>query len=74
MRYKIKRGIRMPRRERNSYPFREMEIGDSFLVPRSEVVNANRVRSAATHFWRRTSVAQFKVVTEKDGYRVFRIK
>jgi hypothetical protein len=58
---------------RNSYPFRYMEVGDSFLVPFDQVRNQNSIRSAASHFARRTGLARFSVITEDNGYRVFRV-
>jgi len=73
MSYKIVSNVPLPEPTRNAYPFHEMDVGDSFLVPFENVKNVNIVRSAASQFWRRHGTAKFTVTTEKKGYRVYRI-
>lgn len=72
MSFDIVKNVSVPE-GRNSYPFRYMEVGDSFLVPFDQVRNQNSIRSAASHFARRTGLARFSVITEDNGYRVFRV-
>lgn len=73
MSFKIVRDVALPE-GRNSYPFRDMEVGDSFLVPFEHVKNQNSLRSAASHFARRTRLARFTITIEEKGYRVFRVE
>jgi hypothetical protein len=73
MPYKLTKKIPIPDKKRNSYPFRKMDVGDSFLVPFDNVRDQNNIRSAASHFARRTGLAQFTITVEQHGYRVFRI-
>jgi hypothetical protein len=73
MSYKIDKDRSLPEPKRNSYPFHEMDVGDSFFVPMDDVKSINRIRSAASQFWRRHGTARFTVTTQKNGYRVFRV-
>lgn len=73
MAYKITKKVPLPKRTKNRYPFRKMDVGDSFLVTFDDAVNINTVRSAASHFARRTGLARFTVSVEENGLRVFRV-
>lgn len=53
---------------RESWPFREMKIGDSFKTS-----NPN-VKSAAYMFSKRNQNYKFTTRKMKDGYRIWRIK
>lgn len=60
------------RRARRKYPFGEMKVGDSFLVPPEG--NAQRVRVAA-HAWGRAKGQKFSTLTQPCGsMRVWRIE
>lgn len=72
MQYKVTNKVPVPH-HRMIYPFRMMEVGDSFLVPLEDLKNHRQVRSAASHFGRRNRPYRFSVIREKSGYRVFRI-
>lgn len=66
---KITKGIPAPKSpvgRRGSYPFKEMEVGDSFIVE-SSVVSA-----AASAYGKRHDM-QFKTQQEPKGTRVWRI-
>ncbi len=52
------------------YPYREMEVGDSFLIPNSDLV-PSATQSAHTHA-RRVGI-KVTVRTVADGVRVWRI-
>lgn len=70
--YEIEKGIPVPQFK---YPFRDMKIGDSFLVPcdKSEVkVVRNRLVSAACGLKPRD--AKFSCRTVAGGVRCWRIK
>ena len=75
---KIEKGIPIPppykpknlNNTRPKYPFRHMEVGDSFFVPRLE---AQRARSAASQQSSR-SRRKFTTRKEGDGLRVWRIE
>jgi len=69
MEYKIEKGIPVPA-PRNEYPFRVMEVGDSFAVPSTE---SRRVRSAANNFGMRNG-RKFTVKNLPNKVRVWRIK
>ena len=66
----IERGVGMPKpRVVFSYPYEEMEVGDSFCVPcesRAKVLNAN-YRAFKRLGWR------FQAKTEGDVVRVWRV-
>lgn len=55
------------------YPFREMDLGDSFLVPGS--AERNRALATAWHFSRSKLGKGRKFATRKvaEGYRIWRI-
>lgn len=73
----IEKGIEIPIRtdSRNKYPFRDMEIGDSFFVP-----NDNLPPSASKNFCQFVQPGAkrlgIKITTRKvkDGFRVWRIE
>ena len=55
------------------YPFRNMDLKDSFLISKS-AEDAQRVRSAASVFGRRNKV-KFSILKNEDGeYRCWRVK
>lgn len=57
------------------YPFRQMEIGDSFFVPGDSPGEAAiRVRSAASYFCHRNPGFYFSVLKVDGGCRVWRIE
>lgn len=60
-----------PPRQRGKYPWRQMEVGDSFLVPEGM---ENSVRYAASYFRKRNPDYKFMVRKQEDGtYRCWRI-
>jgi len=67
---RLERGLAMPTpRVVYAYPYEEMEVGDSFVVPveaRQKVLNAN-YRASRRLGWR------FSTRTEKEQVRVWRI-
>lgn len=72
---KIERGVPLPSRPTgiyNSYPFRDMKIGDRIFVPDSEA--GERIRSAASYFSLRNPEYRFTVRREGNGYRAWRIE
>lgn len=73
MPYKLTKKYPLPKNKRNSYPFRSMGIGDSFLIPYSDANGIRNIRSAASHFHRRTGLAKFTIAVEDKGLRVFRV-
>lgn len=57
---------------RNKYPFGQMEVGDSFLVP-LEGKYAFRIQSNMLSAARRYRPKRFATRSETDGVRVWRI-
>ena len=53
------------------YPFHEMEVGDSFLIPGARVNHG--VRATAYHFGRRHNM-KFTCRMVDEGMRVWRVK
>lgn len=78
--YEIDKGIEIPapniaNNARRLYPFPEMEIGDSFLVPGDgdkKVLQA-RLGSAACYFGKRNS-KRFVTRSVEGGVRVWRVE
>lgn len=64
---KIEKSIPMPEAW-NKYPFKDMDIGDSFLVE-GDVV---KVRNAA-HAWGKVNNKKFSVKKVEGGHRCWRI-
>jgi len=64
---KIEKSVPMPT-ERNKYPFREMDIGDSFLVE----VDVVKVISAA-HAWGKVNNKKFSIKKVDAGHRCWRV-
>jgi hypothetical protein len=61
----VEKNIPIPKR----WPFDEMKVGDSFLIPPS----ANRVTvSVAAKRWGEKHNAQFTIRKTPDGYRCWR--
>ena len=80
----INKGVEIPRsrRERQKYPFNEMEIGDSFFVP-SEDQNERRkivarllgnVRSSRIEKKFTTRVMSNDPIARMPGVRIWRVK
>lgn len=77
MEFKIEKGVSLPPTRGqgtggapSKYPFKEMEVGDSFAAPLSE---RRRVASAASAHKRRHG-GQFTARTLEDEVRVWRIE
>lgn len=84
--YKLQSGIALPPRRvakpkklrQHKYPFRQMEIGMSFLVPKKEA-NGDMSRlmvrlSAAAHAAKKLNGFKFALRQMDDGVRVWRIQ
>lgn len=76
--YNIEKGFPIPdpRRSWTKYKFREMEIGDSFLVPCSRFDLAktmNSLTSCRAH-WQRKLGWKFLMRTRLNGIRIWRVK
>jgi hypothetical protein len=67
--FKIEKGVPIRGAAADVYPFRDMEVGDSFLVPSG---SARQARNAAYMFGARNSV-KFKSRAVSGGLRVWRI-
>jgi hypothetical protein len=65
---KIESGIPMPAK----FPFAEMKVGDSFLVP--EGMNKSTVAVYANRYAKKTGYAKFTVRKTAEGYRCWRIE
>jgi len=72
---KIEKGIKIQKFQvgrKRVYPFHEMEVGDSFLIPKNRVAS---VRHCAFHFGKQTGNKSFKISVrgiEKAQSRVWR--
>lgn len=79
--YKLTNKVKPPesRIRTPSYPFAEMEIGDSFFVPRDHLKSKLQLKQSCYYFSRNSmermgKLYKFRISDEKGGYRVFRIK
>lgn len=76
--YKVESGIPMPSRKAHNakFPFKEMQVGDSFLVPfdgEDEGTVRSRIASNCTHQKRRIG-RQYATRKVDGGIRVWRVK
>lgn len=70
--FEIEKGVPAPSAPRNAkYPFRNMEIGDSFFVP-DDKASEDALRSSASAFGKHNSI-KLKVKRVEGGLRVWRI-
>lgn len=68
-RYKIEKGVPIP--ESNAqYPWKEMEVGDSFTVP----IEKKRRLESARYAWGKRYGKKFTVKAEGDKARIWRIE
>lgn len=67
--FKVEKGLRIPA-ARARYPFAEMAVGDSFLVPQTR---AHWARSAAQH-WGAEHGVKFTTRSVNGGVRIWRVK
>lgn len=58
---------------RNRYPFRKMQIGDSFLLKTNEIKPQLRLRQAASQFAKRNGW-DFTIRKQEEGVRIWRTK
>jgi len=73
--YEIEHGIPVPPKRHPKYPLVDLEIGDSFFVPTTDVKNMRRVAAAMSMATRRIpNHPRFTMRVLKDGMRVWRIK
>ena len=80
--YEIEKGISIPvQRTKNiKYPFRFMEVGDSFFVAVKDdgvtdfKVTTNRVRNAASGYAKRDKSIKFTIRTVDGGIRCWMVK
>jgi hypothetical protein len=74
----IEKGIELPPikpGKRNKYPFRYMEIGDSFLVPCPKE-QMNRIQQSLAQCWRKDRFPNKKFASRcvADGVRCWRVE
>lgn len=80
MKYKIEKNVPVNKRNTHmaNYPFGDMQIGDSFLVPNEDIKSVGfqaSLLSTAKSWARFNNIeARFTTRKQKDGMRIFRIK
>lgn len=72
MEYSIETGIEIPD-EGARFPFKNLEVGQTFLVPGADKALSASVRSSACAFARRHKV-RFTVRKVDEGVRVWRVE
>ena len=77
--FKIEKNIQMPakRHKSTTYPFSEMEIGDSFFVKEGEINNPHKLYTANSYYGSRNNKKFTVRKTTENGYigwRCWRIK
>ena len=72
MQFTIAKNVPLPDANRAKYPFREMEVGDSFYVPgKRKYLSAT---AAAVGFAKVNAWCKFASRKEGDGGRIWRVK
>ena len=67
--------IPLPRGKRTSiYPFKEMEVGDSFLVPSSEIEERRRIARSVYSSAHKHRPSRFVVRHTNEGIRVWKVE
>jgi len=71
MEYKVEKNVPLPNNHYGSYPFKDMDIGDSFLLHGWK--ERGKIGNAATKYGRRNN-KKFRVLNvEGDTYRCYRV-
>lgn len=74
MTYEIEKNIPVPEKEGPKYPFKQMEVGDSFFVECQGFDAYRKIANAANSFQRRCDMPiKFTVRMLTEGVRVWRI-
>lgn len=68
----IEKGVKLARDTRIIYPFKDMEVGDSFYFD-GDAAKAKLVRSASAVFKARSGY-HFSTLKDGDGYRTWRVR
>jgi len=70
---KIEKGIKIPVTydQYSKYPFRDMEVGDSFKLDKD--TNLPAIRASATHYGKRNGGKKFSIRKFENGYRCWRV-
>lgn len=74
MTYEIDKDIPIPplKRRHNNYPFTEMDVGDSFLVPHDTNLKVSTLRNVVSQAKKKLGF-NFAVSEVEDGVRIWRI-
>ena len=77
--YKIEKGITIKNKEvKVKFPFKDMEVGDSFLfeTKEKELTSARNIINSSFVYFRTKTNKDWKIATRKveNGLRVWRIK
>ena len=74
--YQIEKGVAIPARnfKKSRYPFNEMDVGDSFIVPitGSKRTTQTRLSASAASYSRYKQGRKFTVRVVENGFRVWR--
>lgn len=80
MSYKIDKNVPVPaelRGRKAKYPFKEMEVGDSFFIPKTETARTTLYNASATPRLVKLGfkfTMQTKTENGVEGFRVWRVK
>ena len=78
MKIKIETGVPIPDKttRKSKYPFRDMEVGNSFFVNEKEDVNKmqQKISAAASMFCKKNPAYKFKTQAFDAGVRLWRIQ
>ena len=74
--FKIDKGIELPKRKapvsHRKYPWDELEVGDSFFIPKKKIVGIGNIRLAAEKRLNRKFSGRSVVEHRVKGVRVWR--
>ena len=74
--FEIEKGIPIPNftPRRNKYPWRHMEVGDSFFVPTKNEAESHRIQVSLLGSVRRLKPLRFRAVLADSGVRCWRVE
>ena len=77
--HEIEKGIEIPLKNLNKYPFDQMEVGNSVLIERTDEENlrflARNLRSVLSHYWRKDNKKFItRTIKKENGVRIWRVE
>ena len=73
---KVEKGIPLPRSNASKYPWKDLEIGDSFFCPGKKISQVNATMCPIDYRGKRKFAARTRTLEDdnEEGVRIWRIK